>query len=83
MPKLCTVMKTRGGTTPVAKVQPQNHEVKKTSSILQEIKSNTKSLQQKQKSIVLEKTKRITVQLDKIVYGMRFKEMNLMAYGVD
>lgn len=82
MPKLCIPEKTRGGTMPDAKVPPQNHEMNKTFSILQEILNSISALQQKQRNIVLETTKRINAQLDKIVYGMRFSEMNHTEYGV-
>lgn len=82
MPKLCFKMKTRGGTMLVAKVLPLNLVMKKTSSILHETKSSIRRLHLKQKNIVLVKTKRIIVQLEKNVYGMRFNVTNLTVYGV-
>ena len=76
------MMKTRGDNQHVAKVPLQKMEtLKKTSSFLQEIKSDTKQLLQKPKHIVLEKTKSHRVQYEQSVYGMLLLVMNSMVSG--
>ena len=83
MPNTRTTMKTPGGRTPNAKALHLSHRRMKISSIPLVIKSSTESLLQKQRFIVLEKTRRTIVQFEKNVYGMRLAVMNPMAFGVD